>query len=86
MFRFVFDVLTLYLPAIEENRLLKKPRSCILRDRSLLQLTKVSDVYRNWPITFLTLDWSSRNANFFWFGISGNDNSCKLDKCIVIIR
>ena len=49
----VCDVLALYLPPIEENRRLKKPRSCILRDRSLLQLTVVSDVIRNWPITFL---------------------------------
>ena len=53
MLRFFFDVLTLYLPPIEENGRLKRPRSCILRDRSLLQLTEVSDVYRNWPITFL---------------------------------
>ena len=61
MFRFFFDVLTFYLPPIEDNRRLKKPRSRILPDRSLLQLTEVSDVYRHWPIT-----------NFFWFGISGN--------------
>ena len=49
-----------FLPPIEDNRRLKKPRLCILRD-SLLQVTEVSDVYRHWPIT-----------NFFWFGISGN--------------
>ena len=54
MFCFFFDVLTFYLPPIEENRRFKKPRSCILRDRSLLQLTEVSDVYRHWPITFLS--------------------------------
>ena len=53
MFRFFFDVLTFYLPPIEENRRFKKPRSCILRDISLLQLTEVSDAFRHWPITFL---------------------------------
>ena len=51
MLRFLFDVLTFYLPPIEDNRRLKKPRSCILRDRSLLQLTEVSDAYRHFPIT-----------------------------------
>ena len=46
-----FDFLMFYLPPIEDNRRLKKPRSGILRDRSLLQLTEASDVYHHWPIT-----------------------------------
>ena len=52
---------------------LKKPRSCILRDRSLLQLTEVSDAYRHFPIT-----------NFFWFGIS--DNAFPLKKVCTLMR
>ena len=52
MFRF-FYVLTFYLPPIEDNRRLKKPRSCILRDRSLLQLTEVSHVFSFTNIGFV---------------------------------
>ena len=63
-----FDVLTLYLPPKGENRRLKKPRSCILRDKSLLQLTEVSHVYRNWPITFLARSTGHRvtPTSFVW--------------------
>ena len=39
MFRFFFNVLTFHLSPLEGNRRLKKPRSCILRDRGLLDAT-----------------------------------------------